>query len=278
MRRQQFSFMEMFQDPIFTIIGIILLATTPMIIPGEPRFIDPRLPILLNEIDFLNQDLKAEQDANHQLTEDLGKQQDRFQQTEIQAKQWEDRAQDLHQQTRLLRENRDRLQKEVAAKTRKVTALEQEMQRLGNRGQTKGSFHVVTESSRDDFYFQVINKKLYPVNKDFYNSKDMFATVTGGNIVPVTVKTRKPKIAGVTLEDLPKPEGAFLKTLKSLNKSNDRAIFLVHKNSFALFRQARDLAFQQGYEVGWWPSMRDEIVIGSISRDERIGGTPAPGN
>jgi hypothetical protein len=66
------------------------------------------------------------------------------------------------------------------------------------------------------------------------------------------VYTLRSSARGERLTDLDRPEGAFQKQLAALGRGGF-AYFVVHDDSFEVFRKARDLARARGISVGWHP-------------------------
>ncbi|NJL83060.1 MAG: hypothetical protein HC890_09065 [Chloroflexaceae bacterium] len=77
----------------------------------------------------------------------------------------------------------------------------------------------------------------------------------------------KEAVPGEAIADLTQAESGYSRLLADLNPQTDYLAFLVRPDSFAVFRQARKVAWQQGFEVGWEPFERDgEIIFGTNGR------------
>ncbi|MBD2359395.1 hypothetical protein H6G41_33270 [Tolypothrix sp. FACHB-123] len=77
----------------------------------------------------------------------------------------------------------------------------------------------------------------------------------------------KSNTGGELAIDLVKPDSEYQKTLAQLDLQQDYLAFLVRPDSFAAFRQARQIAWKAGFDVGWEPQTSDgEIIFGSGGR------------
>ena len=72
---------------------------------------------------------------------------------------------------------------------------------------------------------------------------------------------------GEAEEQFSQPNSDFNQILAELDPSQDYLAFIVRPNSFSSFRAARELAWAQGFEVGWEPHKAEiPIVFGSGGR------------
>jgi len=62
-------------------------------------------------------------------------------------------------------------------------------------------------------------------------------------------------------EELAENNSDFRQLLKQLNPQTDYLAFLVRPDSFKAFRQARQLAWEAGFDVGWEPMERDRAIV-----------------
>jgi hypothetical protein len=125
--------------------------------------------------------------------------------------------------------------------------------------------------SRYDYYMDKIaqyqqcldqrDKKL----ENFTTKTDYYAVIfLGGD----TLKYEPIKeVKGETKEDLQKDNSNFTKILNNISPNNYYLGFLVRPDSFAMFRQAREKAWSQGFDVGWEPlSSNTPLIFGSGGR------------
>ena len=61
----------------------------------------------------------------------------------------------------------------------------------------------------------------------------------------------RPGVPGETMEGLESPNGKFQAILSQLDKTNQYIAFLVRDDSFNVFRKARQIADEAGFETGW---------------------------
>jgi hypothetical protein len=74
-------------------------------------------------------------------------------------------------------------------------------------------------------------------------------------------------IKGDTKADLEQDNSNFSNILNNINPNNAYLAFLVRPDSFTIFRQAREKAWSQGFEVGWEPLSADsQLIFGSGGR------------
>ncbi|MBE9117401.1 hypothetical protein IQ249_15990 [Lusitaniella coriacea LEGE 07157] len=66
---------------------------------------------------------------------------------------------------------------------------------------------------------------------------------------------------GESPQDLQQTNSDFQQVLKKLNPKNDYLAFIVRPDSFKVFREARKLAWSEGFDVGWEPMPRDRAII-----------------
>ncbi|MBM4287289.1 MAG: hypothetical protein FJ135_03905 [Deltaproteobacteria bacterium] len=271
MKRISFPFLSLFQDPVFTILALILLATTPMIFPGEGKKIDPQVPILMEEIHALEKAV-SELQGTQKLLEQNKEGKDLDYQGLAQSLQGlRQKNLDLRETAEDQRRNLNRLNHDVQVKRREVEQLKNDLARLGTRqGPVPGGFYDMGDSTKQDFYIQLAGNRLYPVDDEYYNSKDVYGTIAGGEMVAVLVKTRKTGTPGDQLEDLERPANKLENVLQGLDSRQNRIIFLVQGNSFPIFRKAREQVFRRGFECGWIFTNSQDITLTSASRAERL--------
>jgi len=271
MRRASFSFLELFQDPVFTILALILLATTPMIFPGEGKKIDPQVPVLMEEINALERtinDLKGQQAL---LEQEKGEKDSEYQGLAQDLKGFEQKKHDSKEKEQDQINTLKRLKNDLHAKRQEVEKTKNDLARLNTRpGHIPEGFYAMGDSSKQDFYIQLVGNRLFPLDNQHFSDRDAHATIAGGEIVAVTVKKRKAGAAGDRLEDLGKPDSKLEKVLKDMDSRQKRIMFLVHQDSFPIFRKAREQVFHRKFECGWVFTNRQEIILGAVSRDERL--------
>ncbi len=75
------------------------------------------------------------------------------------------------------------------------------------------------------------------------------------------------EVKGETKEDLQKDDSKFIKILNNMSPNNYYLAFLVRPDSFAMFRQAREKAWSEGFDVGWEPlSSNTPLIFGAGGR------------
>lgn len=100
--------------------------------------------------------------------------------------------------------------------------------------------------------FNVVTKH-YKVNFDFKNSAEIYK-----------VKNQQ---KGESPEALEKVDSNFQELLSELDPEKDYLAFIVRPDSFPVFRKARKIAWEKGFEVGWEPyPTQQPIIFGSNGR------------
>lgn len=72
---------------------------------------------------------------------------------------------------------------------------------------------------------------------------------------------------GESSTELNQPNSEYRATLSQFEPEKDYLAFLVRPDSFATFRQVREIAWKAGFDVGWEPKMPESpIIFGSEGR------------
>ena len=360
--KEEFSFLAIFQDPLLTIIALILMSTVWMIIPMESKPIDPKSYTTKEEVDSIKKDIQLiEQRINEQqliiqrLIRELGwlesqlkeakakpkakkedieqieqminelrleiqrkreelswlesklkemkekiakaegkedieqiKQKIRELEIKIQSKKQE--LSWLEKQIKKAKEERAkakekehtlqgliaRLQNELKSILEENKRLEQEIDNMEEAtAKSGGGFNPIIKSDKKPFFVELVDNHLFPVDQEHYDEVFGYLEVQGGKIVSAVKKTRKPLISGEDIKRIENPRSDFHKVLGSLNKKEERIVFLVHEDSFEIFRKAREIALERGFEIGWWPHEKDSITFVSAG-GKAIGSTGRP--
>ena len=100
-----------------------------------------------------------------------------------------------------------------------------------------------------------INDKNYDMNS--------FPQMINGRMATVVKIVRKKSAITESVGKLAEVGSQFQQELKKLNKKKSYVVFLVRKDSFEVFRQARQIAWQQGLQVGWQPCKDGPIYASS---------------
>ncbi|MEA5621177.1 hypothetical protein VB711_25570 [Cronbergia sp. UHCC 0137] len=73
--------------------------------------------------------------------------------------------------------------------------------------------------------------------------------------------------SGESATEVSQVDSEYRKTLSQLVPQNDYLAFLVRPDSFATFRQVREIAWKAGFDVGWEPKTPEsQIIFGSGGR------------
>lgn len=102
--------------------------------------------------------------------------------------------------------------------------------------------------------------------KSFYVDSGEYVVTIGGN--GGIVFQPKEGVKGETLRELGGKNSEFVDFLKQLNPRENYIAFIVRPDSFQVFRKARQIAWNLGFDVGWEPLGDDSILVfGSGGRE-----------
>ena len=361
MKRDEFSLVEVFEDPLMTIVALVLLSTLWMIFPSESKPVNPEVYYNLDEIDILKKEIESmagkitqlkleeqqrseevkwlegvkettrvDDKRNQKNTEEMGQEivgmENLIKEKREELKQLEDKLkiaqEDLNKaegegdtegilaNIKKLNEDIERMKKELSLVEGRIIQakkdLEKEKERknsqedltaqLQNRlkatqDETKkleaerkgtvsdavsgGGFKPIFESDRIPLYIELANNQLFPVDEDHYDVNYGYLKIEDGSMVQATKKSRKSQTHGESIEEIERTQSNFYKVLNKLDSKKERIIFLLHSDSFQIFKKARELALKKGIEIGWWP-YEDEYLILVSDGGEGIGSTDRP--
>jgi|GEM_PF-3159121 len=273
MRKDNADVLEMFQDPLLTIIALILLCTVWMIIPKAPDPIDPRAFTAQNAIDSLQ---ISQQAMDKLMQENLAKVE------ELQKElAWLDSQNKLTLEVAAKREEKSawldslktKLESLLSEKREAIRNLEQSLPDTNAPPAPKlgGSFTVFKQTDKKQVLVELVQNRLFPVDADHYEAKEVYYQMENGSVESLVKATRKPYFRGEDMDAIASFDGEFQKLLRTLNTEEQFIVFLLHSDSFAIFRKAREIAMNQGFEIGWWPYERDGIIFGGSGGGRRIG-------
>ncbi len=359
MKNDDFSILGIFQDPLTTIIGLVLLGTVWMIIPTETKPVEAKVYLTLEEINFLKNEIASLEEKVRQLEAEIQRRKDEIKwlerrlaeekkkldeekyagnaeqinmniaeiKSELEKKNaWLKRIEEELKKAKeelLKAKGRDeskaaiaiiKLKNEIKKKKeqleeleKKIKAAEQEkektsdmkdsqkkliaqlqsnlkemlveieklkakLEQMENKAGSGGRFNPIFPSEKKPLYIELVNNRLFPVDDDHYEAKYGYLKIEDGRTVQASKKTRKSS-SGEHINKIGDPDSDLNKTLEKLNSSEERIIFLVHKDSFEIFRKARTIALKKGIEIGWWPREGDSITLTYGGGGEDIGST-----
>ncbi len=140
-----------------------------------------------------------------------------------------------------------KLRQTVRAKLSMVSLLEGRKPGAPEGGEeVTGNLLTMTPSSKNPKYIEVAEGKLYPMD-DFHYKIDQYYSYA---------RCVRKKETGESID--------WLRVyLRGIDRTRDCIVFLLHGNSFPLFRQARAVVLAKGVDVGWYPAVSDTIIGGS---------------
>jgi len=313
MRREQFSFLEISQDPLLTILAIVLLGTVWFVLPDKDRSAPqkiqrPAAPArktasslvqLESKIQILKEQIAARQKERGLLQSDLLRGRTSAEQKEenvdpaqmqlsvdklrSQVEQKQKELADLRVQIQIARraaegerDKRDIQAREIARLQNMLKNKQEELDRLkkaldsASVASNSEGFTEMVDSDKKPTFFELVNNQLFFLDSQNYRFESVYF-VEGGQRINATRLTRKASAKGESVGNLENAQGPFSKALSGLNPQNERVVFLVHGNSFAILKKARAVTKRRGVEIGWWPFESDQIILTSASHGDKIG-------
>lgn len=361
MKKTDSFLFELFQDPLFTMIAIILMGTVWIILPGKSIPVETEAYLLRDEIESLKKEIKLKEEKIEQLKKELKQFQERLRLVggEIEVKESDKETierdsekidgeiklikkeidsrkkelETLEEQLRkikaqgsrsreedykLLLDRIDSLEREIARKRdeynrlgEKIKRASQEMEKksemeagqknfiplLQTELRTKleeikklqeqvekakggksagGGFKPVFESNKKPVYIELVQNRLFPVDEKYYDAEYGYLKMEGGSTVSAAKKTRKASIQGESTDKIQRTDSDFHGALKKLDHEKERIVFLLHEDSFEIFRKARAIALSNNYEISWWPFDANAIILTSGAGSDDIPSTDRP--
>lgn len=344
MKEDGASFLEIFQDPLLTIVALILLNTTWVVIPEriEPVEHKPSVKkVVISIEDKINQqkiEIKRKQEElgwlkkkieelNAMLQEggeDINQINQKIQelQTEIENKKEElkqledalkkakeelaglpqvenieelyarisklereiaDRRSELSQleeQIKIAKKHKTDTEAQIDAQKKliaqlqvKLKAILEEIKNLESKLQEEefaGGFQAVFESNKKDKYIELVKNRAFPVEEKFYDVQDGSIFIQGSTYIIKWTWTRKASFGGEDSKIIKNPESEFQKTLKKLNREKDRIVFILHNDSFEIYRKAKKLVLEKNLEIGLLTYDKDFISFGPVGSSQPI--------
>jgi hypothetical protein len=158
---------------------------------------------------------------------------------------------------------KEELAQELKMKKIKRQELEEQLIALTNRPKTDATsgFRQRVPTNKSLYYVHLKGGRLLPVDNLHYSIKTGYWEMDNGKTVRATVKAPLSSAKWETISAISNATSAFLSALNRIDNSEYCIIFLIDTKSFTIFREARSIARKKGFEVGWEPFERDEIIL-----------------
>ena len=126
-------------------------------------------------------------------------------------------------------------------------------------GRTPRSSPVTLESTKEVVVFGLVHNRVLPLDDEYYTK--VSGTLPSGTKVVVAT----PRKMGETGTEIQQAGSAFQRRLQAIVPAKESVLFVVDNGSFAVFRQAREIARERRLDVGWNPSTTDDgrLLFGS---------------
>lgn len=346
MKKDNFAFLDIFQDPLMTIIALILLSTVWMLLPTETESYVNKSGVAMEEIASLKDMVRLMEEKIKELEEDILAMKDTLTGLQKEADEYAKKGGVNADRTEYLKKEIDALRKvingkkeELAQLQRKLENLEKtishlnvkegikrvlaeieklkrkidegtkelglleerikkarekmeaaEIQKSAQEGiiaglqneletfndeinrleseikseekgriRTGGSFTKVFSSKKKATYIELANNMLFTIDEKHYDVEVGYVR-NGGRRVKAAQLTRKAS-SGERMDEIEESNSDLSNMIKTINADTQRIIFLLHNDSFEIFRKARTFALDSGIEIGWWPREGNTMVF-----------------
>ncbi len=170
-----------------------------------------------------------------------------------------------------------KIPRQIELEEEQIAKLKPEREGLGKVVKDKrgaGEYTPEPVKGKKQIGFEADGGRLYLLVKENRVVKDNYETnsyiqVRGNYLTQTTEATRKPSTSGETITEIQGTTSNYRKILAGVTPEECYLVFLVKKDSFGLFLQARLIAEQAGFRVGWDPHKDKTIKLG-----EGEGGEP----
>ena len=154
-----------------------------------------------------------------------------------------------------------------------IKGLEVEKGRLEDFTIKNPNFGIPTPIPPDakQIAYEAIDNKLFEIGDKNYDIK-VFTGASGGRTVLVREYTLKTSATGESTNRIREPGSEFQKRLSAVNPKEYYIFFGVQEPSFGVFLEARRIAFQKGFAVGWfpWEPGPIDVVAGAKEGDIKV--------
>lgn len=153
----------------------------------------------------------------------------------------------------------------------RVKALQEKREGLFQVLKTKrgtGEYSAAGTSGKEALAFEADGGKLFLIDHENYEVLETGYMNTKNGKVRARNIGRKKTVTGDTRSMLNKGSSIFRKTLSQASSDKKYIMFLVRKDSYALFLNARLIAEQAGFRVGWMPFEDGPIVASERAEND----------
>lgn len=259
-----FSFYNIFQDPLLTLVGVLLLSSLWTIIPDDSTpSINPEAYNIQKRIARIKEVVISVSKEIEDLRRKILQKQEEIIWVEEQIQKARREMNERMQEEGKLEGLIARLQSELSAREKEIERLEKILHDLREREKTYKVPPPVCLTEKPPFNFGVMNGRIYLLDKEhldvFYSTQ-----IVNGIIyyMPHKVKIGS-SVQGEDIEQIKNPNGEFQAKLSSLDNKESCLIFWVHPDSIRTYKEGRDMALGRKFEVGWNSWTEDYLYLGS---------------
>ena len=272
------DFLNIFQDPILTLVALVLVSTLWVQIP-HPSTPDTQLSSLQEELFEHEQKIDNINQIKSNLQQEIQKWRDRL---SVNKSNKDESSKNQQQEITAMRSDLYELQHQVTEMEDEVDANQHRLRQMDE--QPKKADTQYTEYTTDltegkkGFRFMLSRNKIFRETAENYESnyhiQQVFGNKNGQQAVYAELKA-KSVVTGEDGDEIKSLESEFQKELERHNPEKEFIIFELHSDSFKTFRVARKIASKKGFASDWDP-MRQTTYI-CISPDSVCGsGSSSP--
>lgn len=227
------------------------------------------------ELAWMQERLQAESRKGEQEKEEIGDLERKVSalRQEIEAK--ESLLRELEKRLQGLQKDAREVQSSEAEQEKVLQSIEEEVKR-----EEKGLANLVSEKSKlqemlakmpgfgeyadvknkRPLGFDTIDNRILAIDDNNYDVK-IFQAMVGGQVTKIVEISKKKAGSGEGIDRIPDPTSQFQRELKKHSNKEYYLVFKVHKDSFALFHRAREIAWKEGFQVDWDPRGDGPITV-----------------
>jgi len=161
-----------------------------------------------------------------------------------------------------LRQLQSDLAQELAAKQERRRNVERQIADLDKSKPSPGKgFSVYKETNKKIFYVRLAKGRLLPVDNIHYSVRNGYLTMKNGQTVSASEKEPFGSATWDAADRIGQAGSEYIRALSKIDAAEYCVYFLVDRYSFDLFRRARQIARDKGFDIGWDPNEDEKIVL-----------------
>jgi len=206
-----------------------------------------------------------------ELTQRISKLKEEITTKEALLKKLEDdlkKAKETQEEERVKAKGREELlnelKHEISIEREKVKMMEEEKEKYAETLRKRAGIEAYSTDlveNKEQVAFEAVKNRLVLIDENNYDV-ETFLTTYNNMIVPAVKYTRKSAVRGESISEIAESTSKFQTMLAKLDPEKHYILFGVQKDSFEVFLKARQIAWQKGFVVAWWPREEGPIYAG----------------